>query len=100
MWTKDILFRLKKELGIEVNDDTLFFYDRINLVPIKRNPDNNYREYTEKDYIKLSKAVILSKTFAVSLEDIDRIFNKDDKGLKERLYKLLTKHLRILKETT
>ena len=98
MWTKEIIERVQKDWGIEVNDDTLFFYDRINLVSIKKG-DNGYREYTEKDYIKLSKALVLARDFGVSLEDIDQMLNKRNASLISTFIKRKTKMLRILKET-
>ena len=98
MQTKEIMKRLEKELGISINDDTLFFYDRINLVSINKS-DNGYRDYTEKDYVKLSKALVLARDFAISLEDIDKMLNKNDGIAKQAFLKRKSKLLRILKET-
>lgn len=96
-----MLVRLKRALDIDVNKTTLFFYDRINLVPIKKNDDNNYREYTEKDYVKLNKAILLSR-LGVDLPVIDNVLNKNSKEAKEGLLEELkrkAKWIRLLKLT-
>ena len=92
-----MLERLKKELGLEVNDDTIFCYDRWGLAPAQRQ-ENNYRDYTEKEYVRLQKAVMLSN-LGVDLNTIDQIINKNNAQLKDSTLKIKSKLLRILKET-
>ena len=97
MQIPQVIDRFKKEYSIDVKVETLLFYDRINLVAVSKN--DRQRNYSEKDYVKLSKAILLSKEFNMPLEDIDKLLNKHDSTFKDAFLKRKTRLLRILKET-
>ncbi len=99
MRTHELMERFKKEYGMAINEDTIYFYDRINLIPIPQQAKHKWSEFGEKEYIKLSKAILLSQEFNMPLEDIDKLLNKHDNTFKDAFLKRKARVLRILKET-
>ena len=79
MMIKEIATRLQHDLGKIVNESHIRFYDKADIIKAKRE-ENNYRKFTEKDYVALRLAMILSD-LGFSLEEIDGIVNKRKKGI-------------------
>lgn len=61
-----------------VTERTLRFYDKKGLLKPSVNPDNNYRMYTDNDFIKLQNILIL-KQIGFSLEDIQILISRKDR---------------------
>ena len=98
MKTNEVVKRLSKELGFPVSDDAIFFYERQGLVPITRNPKNKYRDYTEKEYVRLGKIFRLSY-LGTNLMAIKYLLNVNDIDAKKKWVKLKGTAFRVLKET-
>jgi len=99
MWTRETIKRLEKELDIPVNIDTLFFYDREGIVPVKREQHGelSFRNYTEKDITKLGKALMLSY-LGTDTNTIHEILNNDNRQLAQIVVEKIGKIHSILKE--
>ncbi len=52
------------------------FYEKEKLITPVRNPNNGYREYSEKDVNTIKKIAYL-RTLGISVEDIRRLSNKE-----------------------
>lgn len=70
---------------------TLRYYDKIGLLVPKKNEDNGYRQYSDKDFVTLQK-ILAMKQIGFSLEEIQLLIldkNKDDLQLSLQFQKEL-----------
>ena len=99
MQTKKVIENIDKYLGIKINRQLIFFYERKKLIVANRDKDNN-RKFSWLQYANLCKAVLLSR-FGFGLKTIDSILNQKDKdvirGVREDL-KLRKEWIQKLKE--
>lgn len=75
-----------------ITKQNIRFYEKKGLLHPARNSENNYREYTQDDLMKL-KAIKLLRKLDFSLEDIRKIL-LDETPLEETL----AQHLKLLQE--
>lgn len=56
----------------EISPSNIRYYEELGLIKPKRNPDNDYRIYSEKDIEKLKEIKLLRK-LDISLKDIEKL---------------------------
>ena len=64
---------------LRVTADTVRYYTRIGYLSPRKNPSNGYREYSEKDYIRL-RFIVSARQLGFSVDDIGEILAVADKG--------------------
>lgn len=69
--------KLAEKLGVTA--DTVRYYTRIGYVNPRKNPDNGYKEYTDKDRRRL-QFILGARQLGFSVEDVGLILGKADKG--------------------
>lgn len=85
-----------------VSERTIRYYDKIGLLKPSFIMENGYRQYSEKDFVKLQKIIAL-KHLGFSIEDIFPVVNKNQ-NIKESLDLQISlinskiAHLQVLKD--
>ena len=78
-------YKLKEIMGITgLSKRTLHYYDEIGLLFADKNKENGYREYSQRDLIKLQKIMLL-KALDLDLKDIKDMVDKNDDELRVTL---------------
>lgn len=68
---------ISRKLGL--NPQTLYFYERIGLIPSPKRSQAGYRLYDEKDLERLT-FITRTKALGLSLEEIKELLNLQNKG--------------------
>lgn len=69
------VIQLAKSLGI--TPDTVRFYSRIGVLNPQKNPNNGYREYSDKDISRM-KFILCARQLDFSVDDIKQILAEAD----------------------
>ena len=73
-----------------VTKQNIRFYEKKGLLTPDRNPQNDYREYTEDD-VAILQTIKMFRKLEISIEDIRRILNQE-----VELGDMIEKHLKEL----
>lgn len=65
--------------SFSISADTVRYYTRIGYLTPRKNENNGYREYLEKDKARL-KFILAARQLEFSVEDIGLILNEASKG--------------------
>ncbi|MEM7017253.1 MAG: MerR family transcriptional regulator [Pseudomonadota bacterium] len=71
------VIELAESLG--VTPDTVRYYTRTGLLQPVKNPDNGYKEYSQKDQSRL-RFIASARQLGFSVKDITQILGEADKG--------------------